>query len=73
MHTFASHLNKEREIRFNCLPGNELAFVIEELGIGMGWGRGWIDLSENRERYWALVNAVMTFRVPYNAGNFLAS
>jgi len=40
MHTFANHLNKEREIQFNCLPGNELASVIEELGSGMGVSAG---------------------------------
>ena len=33
----------------------------------------WIDLALDRERWWALVNAVMNIQVPQNAGNFLTS
>jgi len=30
----------------------------------MGWGgMGWIDLAEDRDSWWALVNAVMILRV----------
>jgi len=31
----------------------------------------WIDLAQNRERWRAVVNAVMNLRVSLNAGNFL--
>jgi hypothetical protein len=31
----------------------------------------WIDLAEDRDRWLALVNAVMKLRIQLNAGNFL--
>ena len=32
----------------------------------VGWGGGiyWIDLAEERDRWWAIVNALMNLRVP---------
>jgi hypothetical protein len=30
----------------------------------VGWGMGWIDLAENRNRWRVLVNAVINFRIP---------
>jgi hypothetical protein len=40
--------------------------------VGLG-GMDWIDLAQNRDRWRALVNAVMNLCFPLNAGNFLNS
>ena len=40
----------------------------------VGWGgTNWIDLAYDRDRWWALVNAVMNLRIPYYMGNSLTS
>ena len=40
----------------------------------VGWGGvNWIDLAQDRGRWWVLLYAVMNLRVPNNAGNFCTS
>jgi hypothetical protein len=40
----------------------------------VGWGgMDWIDMAQDRDRWRALVSAVMNLGVLLNAGNFLTS
>jgi hypothetical protein len=43
---------------------------LHEAGCG---GMDWIDLVQDRDRWCALVNAVMNLGVPYNVGSFFTS
>jgi hypothetical protein len=36
-------------------------------------GLDWLDLAQDRDQCWALVNTVMIIQVPENAGKFLSS
>jgi hypothetical protein len=42
---------------------------LQEVGSGC---MDWIELAEDRDRWRAIVNAVMNLQIPSNAGNFLA-
>jgi hypothetical protein len=36
-----------------------------------GWGLDWVDLAQDRDRWWALVSAAMNLWVPKKCGEFL--
>jgi hypothetical protein len=42
---------------------------LREIGLG---GMDWIDLAQDRDQWWSLVNTVMNLRVPENDGKFLS-
>ena len=56
--------------RPRCRWEDNIKTDLQKLGWG-GGGMDWIDLAQDRDRWQALVNAVMNIRVPQNAGNFL--
>jgi hypothetical protein len=52
-------------------PGVDGRIILRE--IFRKWDVDWIDLAEDRDRWRALVSAVMNLRVPQNVGKFLTS
>ena len=49
------------------LREDNIKMDFQEVGCG---GKDWIELSQDTDRCWALVNSVMNFRSPQNAGTF---
>jgi hypothetical protein len=56
--------------RPRCRWKDNIKMELQKMGCG---GMDWIDLAQDRERWRALVNAIMNLRVAQNEGNFLTS
>jgi hypothetical protein len=44
--------------------------ILKEVGWG---GTDWIDLAQERERWWVLLNLVARLRIPQNVENFFTT
>jgi hypothetical protein len=56
--------------RPRCRYEDNIKMDFQEVGCG---GKEWIDLVQDRDRWRALLSAVMNLRVSQNSGNFLTS
>jgi hypothetical protein len=53
--------------RTRCRGEDSIKMDLQEGGCG---AMEWMKLAQDRDGWWAPVNAVMNLPVPYNAGNF---
>jgi hypothetical protein len=56
--------------RPRCRWEDNIKMYLQEVRCG---GMDWIGLAQDRDRWRAILNAVMNLRVPQNVGNFLTS
>jgi hypothetical protein len=54
-------------------PGIDGRIILRWVYERLDGGTEWIDLAQDRDRSWGLVNMVINLRVQQNAGNFLSS
>jgi hypothetical protein len=45
-------------------PGVDGRIILKWIFKEWNGGMNWIELAQDRDRWWAVVNAVMNFRVP---------
>jgi hypothetical protein len=63
---------RERDLSEDLGIDGSIIIIIIIKWTSRKWGRemGWIELAQDRDRWLAIVNAVMNLRVSSNAGNF---
>jgi hypothetical protein len=70
IYTLVSKINKIPLGRPRRRWEDNIRMDLQEVGCG---GMDWTELAQDRDRWRAILNAVMNLRVQYNAGNFLTS
>jgi hypothetical protein len=54
-------------------PGVDGRIILKWIFKKWDGGMDWIDMAQDRDRWRAVVSAIINLRVPYNASNFLTS